>query len=428
VPQNITLDILIDGSGFDQGSSVSFAIDAVVEPRLRVNSTRYQTSGRLSANVTIAADAPIAAYDIIVTTAGGKKGIGSEKLFVEGAIPEAPAAVQSLGTLDGEEAGFVGDINDAGYIVGWARSCCGTPSKTWIWNPTTEVMLEIGTGTVSAVNADLTVQGGTFLLSHLGGSWARTRITLPSNADTITSYATSMNNSGTMAGLTTVGDVKRATVWPSPTDFYYLDPVDPSWTESWGVAINDNGWVAGFSRSIIGSKGKSPTSQRNGFVWIPDAVGARTGCNVLLPAFNGSLSNTPVAMNNRGQVVGYSQDGNNQRIVLWEVVPGGTTACPYTSLPPRNLGAGYSAAGQPTDINDAGTVAGWYYGRQEIQPFVWDAGHGFRGLPADPLKKTIPRSIQNAPAGQPYVVAGERTTAIDPRTSVVDVVRWTVAH
>ena len=84
VPQDTTLDILVEGSGFDQGSTVAFAIDEVVEPRLSVHSTQYVKSTALRVRVSIAADAPATAYDIVVRTAGGKKGIGSEKLFVEG--------------------------------------------------------------------------------------------------------------------------------------------------------------------------------------------------------------------------------------------------------------------------------------------------------------------------------------------------------
>lgn len=81
-PRDTTLDVKVTGSGFDRGSRVEFAIDGVVEPRLRVNATTYRRSSELTANVTVAVDAPLVSYDVVVTTSRGKKGIGSEMFLV----------------------------------------------------------------------------------------------------------------------------------------------------------------------------------------------------------------------------------------------------------------------------------------------------------------------------------------------------------
>lgn len=80
-PRDTTLNVKVTGSGFDQGSTVAFGLGGVADSRLRVNSTTYRKSTELSANVTVSIDAPLATYDVLVTTARGKKGIGSE-LFV----------------------------------------------------------------------------------------------------------------------------------------------------------------------------------------------------------------------------------------------------------------------------------------------------------------------------------------------------------
>lgn len=87
VPRDTTLDVKVTGSGFDRGSIVEFAIGGVVEPKLRVNATAYRKSTELVANVTVAADAPLLSYDVVVTTSRGKKGIGSEMFLVTESNP-----------------------------------------------------------------------------------------------------------------------------------------------------------------------------------------------------------------------------------------------------------------------------------------------------------------------------------------------------
>src|SRR5688500_19366924 len=40
-PRDTTLEVRVNGSGFDKGSKVTFQLDGVVDARVRVNSTRY---------------------------------------------------------------------------------------------------------------------------------------------------------------------------------------------------------------------------------------------------------------------------------------------------------------------------------------------------------------------------------------------------
>ena len=85
--QNTTLDVHVFGSGFDRGSNASFAHGGVVDPKLHVNSTSYVSSSELVASLTVAADAALDTYDVVVTTSTGKKGIGSELFVIELANP-----------------------------------------------------------------------------------------------------------------------------------------------------------------------------------------------------------------------------------------------------------------------------------------------------------------------------------------------------
>lgn len=85
-PQDTTLDVTVSGSGFDDGSTVQLTLSGVPTEKVRTNSTRYRNRKTLIANITIAADAEVDFYDVEVTTASRKKGIGSEmfEVFVGG--------------------------------------------------------------------------------------------------------------------------------------------------------------------------------------------------------------------------------------------------------------------------------------------------------------------------------------------------------
>lgn len=80
--QDTTLDIRVLGANYDRGSVVELLVDGVATDKVQTNSTRYRNSGELIANITIAADATVTSYDVLVTTSRGKKGIGIEKFAV----------------------------------------------------------------------------------------------------------------------------------------------------------------------------------------------------------------------------------------------------------------------------------------------------------------------------------------------------------
>ena len=81
-PQDTTLDVQITGSGFDAGSHASFELQGVVDARVHVNSTKFVKSTQVVANLTIARDAIVSQYNVAVTTASGKKGIGTDAFTV----------------------------------------------------------------------------------------------------------------------------------------------------------------------------------------------------------------------------------------------------------------------------------------------------------------------------------------------------------
>jgi hypothetical protein len=91
--QDTTLDVVINGSGFVAGTSANWALAGVQDPnQVRTNSTRYVNSRQLIANITISASAAPAKWDIVVTAAGKKGGIGTEAFTVKATgkpIPDA---------------------------------------------------------------------------------------------------------------------------------------------------------------------------------------------------------------------------------------------------------------------------------------------------------------------------------------------------
>ena len=80
--RDTTLTVVVTGTGFDQGSTVGFARGGTIDPNLRVNSVGFVSSKELHASLTVAAGATLSTYDVVVTTSGGKKGVGSEMFAV----------------------------------------------------------------------------------------------------------------------------------------------------------------------------------------------------------------------------------------------------------------------------------------------------------------------------------------------------------
>lgn len=93
-PQDTTLDVHVLGSSFEPGSEVRFLLNRAYTGKVVTNHVEYVTGSDLIANITIAADADVASYDIEVQSGKGKKGIGLELFAVQssngGGIVEDP--------------------------------------------------------------------------------------------------------------------------------------------------------------------------------------------------------------------------------------------------------------------------------------------------------------------------------------------------
>lgn len=100
-PTDTTLDVQVIGSGFDNGSIASFLLNGVLDPRVRVNSTRFVKSTRVVANLTIAVDAVTGLYDVAVATRSGPKGIGTELFTIKGRLIALSPTTVSFSSTQG---------------------------------------------------------------------------------------------------------------------------------------------------------------------------------------------------------------------------------------------------------------------------------------------------------------------------------------
>ena len=79
----INLNVGISGSGFKKGAKAQWFVTGTTNPGgVTVNSTTFNNSGQVTANITIASDAVISGFDIAVTNTDGRTGKGTDKFAV----------------------------------------------------------------------------------------------------------------------------------------------------------------------------------------------------------------------------------------------------------------------------------------------------------------------------------------------------------
>lgn len=85
--QGTNLNVTINGNGFKKGAKAQWFVTGTTNPGgVTVNSTAFNGSGQLTANITVASGATVSGYDVAVTDTDGRTGKGTD-LF---AVLQAP--------------------------------------------------------------------------------------------------------------------------------------------------------------------------------------------------------------------------------------------------------------------------------------------------------------------------------------------------
>src|SRR5438876_10154565 len=96
----INLDVTIAGNGFKKGAKAQWFVTGTTNPGgVTVNSTTFKGSTQLTANITVATDAVISGFDILVINTDGRTGKGTDKFAVS--QQGTPIGCSTTGTPSG---------------------------------------------------------------------------------------------------------------------------------------------------------------------------------------------------------------------------------------------------------------------------------------------------------------------------------------
>ena len=341
-----TLSVHVFGSGFDAGTRAQWALQGVPSSKVVTNFTQFVSSTELVANITIAKDATLASYDVMVTTSSGKGGIGTECFVIV-------AKATDLGTLGGSQSEALG-VNNYTQVVGYSNVASGA-EHAFLW----------------------TIAGGMQDLGTLGGS---------------ASHAYAINDSGQVVGSSTTaaGDT-HAFLWTVTDGMRDLGTLGGALSEARAISKSgaivggsyphDRGneapflWSAGVMENIGGVRSRALAvnnalqvvgtsaefSPATSLLWTK-ADGVWTSEVLAGPNPNGG--SYTYGINELGQVIGDYVTTASQRGAYSWTRAGGYKLLP---LPPRGTGVWANA------INDAGRIGGYSTDKMGfIHPIIWD--------------------------------------------------------
>src|SRR2546427_8042592 len=79
----INLDVTISGNGFKKGAKAQWFVTGTTNPGgVTVNSTTFNGSSSMTANITIASNATLSGFDVVVTNTDGRTGKGTDLFAV----------------------------------------------------------------------------------------------------------------------------------------------------------------------------------------------------------------------------------------------------------------------------------------------------------------------------------------------------------
>ncbi|MHC4714151.1 MAG: DUF3466 family protein [Planctomycetota bacterium] len=232
-----------------------------------------------------------------------------------------PEEMKDLGTLPGGTESWAYGINDAGQVVGWARTAAGE-RRAFLWTPE-EGMADLGT---------------------LGGSQ---------------SLAYAISDAGQVVGETCAAAAENDAVLLTPEEgMGDLGPRRGTYSRAW--AISDAGRVVGCARTATG--------ERRAFLWTPEEGMVDLGTL-------GGAGSEARAINDAGEVVGEAQTATGHwHAFLWT---------PTDRM--LDLGTLAGTDSRAYAINDAGRVVGYDLRRYGVRGFLWTPEEGMLDLAPGPM-------------------------------------------
>jgi len=255
---------------------------------------------------------------------------------------QAAYTFTELGTLGGILSIAKG-INNSGQVAGVSTNLSENEIHAVVWNGTTPT--DLGLGQAYAINDHGQVVGTRYTTGTTGVyAWHATSWNGSTVHDLIPlgerdSYASAINNSGQVAGWSTTSSAynTHAVAWNDiTTTATDLAPIPNK--HSYANAINESGHIAGYRSSQDGG-------QQTATVW-------NGAVEILLPFLVGGYESLAYAINDAGQVVGYSTTysttgGYEAHATVWE------------NLTAIDLGTLGGNSGFALAINNSGLIAGW---------------------------------------------------------------------
>ena len=135
-PGTVSLNVTVNGNGFKKGAVAKWFVTGTTNPGgVTVNSTAFVSSSQLTANITVAQDATISKFDIVVTNADGRTGKGTELFAVAPADPEiaftqAQGTTQSIYVANADGTDPVGVYSLKGGGIGEVAFVPGSGSRS----------------------------------------------------------------------------------------------------------------------------------------------------------------------------------------------------------------------------------------------------------------------------------------------------------
>ena len=125
VPGTVALNVVVNGSGFKKGAKAQWFVTGTTNPGgVTVNSTAFNNSGQLTANITVSSTATLANFDIQVVNWDGRTGKGTE-LFAVVASGSGPT-----GSCTAQAAAAPGLYPTRDYCVSGGGGCLDTSFGT----------------------------------------------------------------------------------------------------------------------------------------------------------------------------------------------------------------------------------------------------------------------------------------------------------